>query len=433
MSPGVEIEVDDAPIDEGLGLRVRGLEAGARVELSADARDAADRRWRARASFAAGADGVVDLRRDPAVAGDYEGVDADGLIWAMSCVDEGGGEFAVDGRPVELELVARAGDRELARACVERRFSAVDLVELELEVERDGLAGRYFAPAGAPAEGELRSPVLLLGGSEGALLSGAAKLLAGRGHPALALAYFGAPGLPELLAEVPLERVDRALDWLLVRPEVGGDSACVLGFSRGAELALSFAAREPRVRGAIALMPSAFTFAGTRRGREVPAAWTHGGEALPVLPVDLGFGALVKMFWRMVRSTPIRFVDHYREAIAGADPEQLERAAIPVEDIRGPLLLIAAGDDQVWPSVEMSARLAARRRAAGLAVDELELEGAGHLLRHPGRPTTVTTLRLPEHMVLEGGGTPAANARGAARSWQAIVEFLAELDRGDQG
>jgi hypothetical protein len=59
-------------------------------------------------------------------------------------------------------------------------------------------------PASAPAR---RPALLIFGGSEGGL-SGTliAALLAAHGYPALALAYFNAPGLPATLSDIPLEQ-----------------------------------------------------------------------------------------------------------------------------------------------------------------------------------------------------------------------------------
>jgi hypothetical protein len=47
------------------------------------------------------------------------------------------------------------------------------------------------------------------------------------------------------------------------------------------------------------------------------------------------------------------------------DASALEPATTAVERIRGSVLLISAGDDQVWPSVELSEIAMARLRSAG--------------------------------------------------------------------
>ena len=110
------------------------------------------------------------------------------------------------------------------------------------------LVGDLYLPVGSPA----KLGVLVLGGAEGGVPSGA-KFLASKGYAALALAYFGAPGLPETLEQIPLEYLDRALAWLDASPGVPRGGVVIQGGSKGAELALLLASRHADVIGVIAI------------------------------------------------------------------------------------------------------------------------------------------------------------------------------------
>ena len=56
------------------------------------------------------------------------------------------------------------------------------------------------------AGGQRRPAAVVFGGSDGGNgMIDAAAMLAARGYPALALACFGAPGLPSQLVNIPLE------------------------------------------------------------------------------------------------------------------------------------------------------------------------------------------------------------------------------------
>ena len=84
----------------------------------------------------------------------------------------------------------------------------------------------------------------MLGGFEGGVPSGS---LVSQGYATLFLAYFGVTPLPSPLEEIPVETVTRAVDWLSSRPEVDPARIGVIGVSKGGELALVAAVRDPRI------------------------------------------------------------------------------------------------------------------------------------------------------------------------------------------
>jgi len=106
----------------------------------------------------------------------------------------------------------------------------------------------------------------------------------------------------------------------------------------------------------------------------------------------------------------------------------LAQAAIPVEQIKGPMLLISGGDDHVWPAHEMAEAIAARlkKHSFAHAVERLHYPSAGHLLRYPHLPTTA---RSSGHEHLRGaklsfGGGAQADAEAQADSWRRSIAFL---------
>ena len=72
-----------------------------------------------------------------------------------------------------------------------------------------------------------------------------ARMLAAHGYPALAVAYFGVPGLPQNLSAILLEYFERALGWLAAQPGVDPARLVVLGGSRGSEAAELLAVHDP--------------------------------------------------------------------------------------------------------------------------------------------------------------------------------------------
>lgn len=108
--------------------------------------------------------------------------------------------------------------------------------------------------------------------------------------------------------------------------------------------------------------------------------------------------------------------------------EAVRGAAIPVEHIAGPMLLISGGDDHVWPAKQMAEAIVARLKEHKFVdtVEHLHYPHAGHLLRYPYLPTTARDSR---HEHLHGarfsfGGTARADAQAQEDAWRRTIAFL---------
>jgi dienelactone hydrolase len=226
---------------------------------------------------------------------------------------------------------------------------------------------------------------VVFGGSEGGnSMLDAAGLLAAHGYPTLSLAYFGEPGLPKELENIPLEYFARAVRVLRRSPGVDPKRIAVMGTSRGGEAALLIASTFPRlIHGAIGLVPSATVY-------PAPAAelraWTLRGKPVPL--------------------------------------EQIR-----VERITGPVLTAGAGDDQVWASrlsvASIEHRLTARRFRH--PHEGLVYEQAGHSLglAVPYLPAPTTQIGV--------GGTARADTAAKADLWRHILVFFAGQDQRRRG
>lgn len=248
---------------------------------------------------------------------------------------------------------------------------------MSVEVEPVGLGESGFLGAFSVTPGEgRRAAVLLLGGSGGGLPGGGIQL-ARPGFPTLSLAYHTAPGLPNQLAEIPLEYFEGALRWLADRPEVDPERIFLWGWSRGGEAALLIAATYPDlVHGVVANVPAnvvvgAFPANGS--------AWTLGGEPIP-----------------------------YAQRFPRVDAVDAPEAEIAVERIAGPVLLTCGGRDTVWASCPMSHAI----------IDRLDRHG--HPFRHQ-------LLEYPElgHELNRPPPSGLADVRsGGDEAWRASLAFL---------
>lgn len=278
-------------------------------------------------------------------------------------------------------------------------------------VREGGVVATFLRPKGAV----VRHAVVVVGGSEGGIPEGLGYAFAERGWAVLAVGYFGAPGLPAALANIPIEGLDGAVAWLQRQPALDLSDLTLVGVSRGTELALLYASQRPAIRRVIVYGPSHVVWGpvGVFADPAV-SAWTRGGRPLPYVSHVRAPDYAATPY----RGTP-DFLADLRQA------EMVEAAAIPVEQIHGPILLLSGDDDQVWPSSDMAKRLLARLTAAHHPYRDAHVSfpGAGHLIG-PGADPGLLTARHPVGVVMAFGGTRRANRDAQTHAWAQVLAFL---------
>ncbi|GAA2863584.1 acyl-CoA thioester hydrolase/BAAT C-terminal domain-containing protein [Streptosporangium fragile] len=271
-----------------------------------------------------------------------------------------------------------------------------------------------------PYEGIMITPggggdvgVLVLAGSSGRIEIERSRLLARRGAVALSIRWFGGPGQPGGICEIPLETFSTAVGLLL---NAGVRRVGVVGVSKGAEAALLIAGLDPRIDAVVALSPTSLVWANIGPGvdgRTHPyrSSWTWRGEPVPFVPYDDTWAPAEP------EGSPVAYRTLYersRTRFTGT----AEAAAIPVEQATGDLLLVAGADDRMWPSLSFAEELAARRSAMGRPVRIVSSSDAGHRPRLPGEsPAPASTRYLY-------GGSPGADAALGAAAWPHILQAL---------
>lgn len=403
---GLSISPATGLLDAPRHIRVTGLAAGQTLTLSARTVRGKGVAWVSQARFVADAQGTVDLQRDAPVSGDYQGVSPLGLLCSQK--PEGqpatGAVFPDDLlQPLQTRIAIEGSDvsatltQYVAGAGVARR-----------EVREDGLVGTLFLPAGAGPH----PAVIVLNGSGGGINEPRAALYASRGYAAFALGYFKAPGLSAYISNTPLEYFERGLDWLRREVKPAHDFVALSGQSRGGELVLLLGSLFPdKVSAVIGYVPSALVHGGQAAadpavGRDGPA-WLHHGK--PLVHV-----------WNNNRTANWQARDAgQRNAVsmrtALDDPDAVERARIKVENIKGPVILLSAGDDAAWPS-DLFSRMVSERleqHRHPWPVQHLDFPHAGHSILLPYIPSTYSQ-----------DGNPAANAEANEQSWLGVRQFL---------
>lgn len=370
LSAGPAVAAFDTPVH----VTVSGLPPGL-ATLRAQTRDDQGRLWESAARFRVGASGRLNLATATPVPGSYHVADAGGLLWSLHAAftsnpDTG---FIMGNAGFTVRLQVLTGGQVQATATLVRSRSASPTVQA---TARDGFASTLFTPdrarRGAPA-------VVVISGSAGGEDTLTAAALAMAGYPALALAFFKEPGLPQCLCAIPLEYFARAVRWLRAQPVAQGRPLVLYGVSRGAEGALLIASYEPHLFDALVASSPSYLIYGASGGKPGPG-WTFDGKPLPV----------------------------------GTN--------IPVSRIRVPLLLGDGGQDAIWDSAGSATAIMQELHNANDPAPHINLyfPQAGHAFL--GRPPYLPYSGYGHHGTL--GGTQQANALAEEQSWIRMISFI---------
>jgi pimeloyl-ACP methyl ester carboxylesterase len=287
-------------------------------------------------------------------------------------------------------------------------------------ISENGLRATFFANDDA----ENRPTIVLIGGGDWGDYWG--QEFAKANYVGLSLPYYREEGLPELMEEIPLEYFENAIRWLKEQSEVNPDKVIVMGASRNAELALLVASYFPEtVHGVIAYSPSSVSWSNTVlpfNSDSIKPSWTFKNKPVSFIPMAKLKGG---------ESDTIETLTYWTEALL--DSKAVNKAAIQVENIGGPILLFSGLDDNVWPSAMMSDMIANRIKNShfNLEVENIKYENAGHLIS--GNPNTPSSIRTGKMMIdgrsynFDFGGTAAGDMAAQKDASTRVFRFLSKF------
>ena len=239
-----------------------------------------------------------------------------------------------------------------------------------------------------------------------------AQAFAANGYAALALAYFRYPGLAGYLEEIPLEYFKGAIDWMENHKAVRKSGLGLVGHSKGGECALLLATLYDDFDAVVAYVPSAYVWKCV--SPNVKSGWSFGGEGLPFIST-VETEEEVQQFYSG-RLSSIR--EWFERGLGVAAPELIEKATIPVERIKAPVLLVSDREDRTWPSAEFCEMIIQRLKAHNFPYEYKHIcgEKAGHHIYYPDF--------VPGIDSGVNGGEPRAKVKWGLIVWQETLGFL---------
>lgn len=366
------------------------------------------------AVFRADVEGVVSTATQAPLRGSWAGVDIDGPIYSSE-----GGLFVQD-----VSVLADWGAPQYLEATWPRRTLPVGVDVLPVRGSR-GVFGDLYLPATAPPY-----PIVVVFDGERGTERAAevARTFVEQGYLVLALTTWGVDPLPLTFERLPLEYLLSAIEVAKEYPGARRDRVGLIGLARGSEAVLQVASASPDVKAVVSVVGSGVVWpAGALQDQP---AWTRADAGVAAVPWAAQVAPMVRTLddGGVFVSTRNVWGDVLQQAPAAA----IEAATIRVEDIRAPVLLLAAEDDRVWPSCALSdlawERLADAGHPQRFPLDaRFCFSGAGHVINpgYVGLPMGSTLVRaLDDGGFMELGGTPKANAAASREAWLRTGAFL---------
>ena len=241
-------------------------------------------------------------------------------------------------------------------------------------------------------------------GSHGGLFEFRAAILASHGYAVLALAFFNYKDLPTSFRNLDMKYFMDAVEWLAGHDRVCKNGIGIIGASFGGQVALHLAGECPMIAATVAISsPNFFMIPVTYQGRSVG------------LQRKLGIDNITLVDDRTIISRGFYDLD-------SSESEQIE---IPVEKIKGKVLVICGVEDACINSSKMAARMQKRlalHKKQSLKV--LNYPGTGHLIEVPFMPMCTISFNKNYNAYFMWGGNAEEHSAAQEHSWKAIIKFF---------
>lgn len=402
----------DAPVH----IVVSGLKPDAVVTLKLRTTDARGHQWHSQATFHANLGGELNLAHAAPLKGSYRGVEPMGLFWSMRPSKARKFEYAMPttgsskkrlSAGTSYTLTAIVHGNVIGKDTLVRRAIAPDVTVRR--IRRRGFYADLYYPR-RYASGKEKYPALIaLGGAKGGIRAADqfGAWLSSHGFVVLSLAWYRFGTLPKNMVHVPVNTINKGLDYLASQPFVDPSRIGLIGGSWGGILSLFAASHLGRIHAVVSWMGGPVVGPGLERG--VPPAGYKPVDKSPFLyhgkPVGFtSYAALMKFMktghWALI-----------------------EPGFIPVWKINGPILFVTGGDDKLEYSAIQATwamhQLKAHHKAQGDRI--LFYRNAGHLI-WPGYTPTTRDADFSKYIPV--GGTARGYAKADAAVGPAVLKFL---------
>ncbi len=428
-TPTICVVPEKALVDEPIAIFISNLAPNAQITLEASCKNKDNDVWKSFATFQADDKGVVHVAKQAPISGSYKGIEPMGLFWSLTPTDKDPSKNTLMAQgtlnPGRVLLSVFSGDKLRAQKVINRGWPDVETKE----IRQQGIVGTLCYPKSRKAN----PGIITIHGAGGVPDIGLTQLLASHGYTVLALAWFGAEGLPKNISLIPLEYFQNAMRWLKKQPQVDGNKIALLGQTRGAELVLLLASLFPgEMDAGIAFSPYHLVFGDY--SQEEKSAWTYKNKPVPFMPMLSDQEVLegikeghITLHTGTIED-PILYTQFSLYRMKTISNKIKEIATIPVENIRCPILIVSGNDDKQCLSPVSGKSIMERLDSMDSRIKRkyVNYPNAGnHLLTFPYRSSIDLPFIYASSWTI-AGGTPEGNAHAVEQAWQEVLRFLKE-------
>ncbi|WP_234117541.1 acyl-CoA thioesterase/bile acid-CoA:amino acid N-acyltransferase family protein [Clostridium hydrogenum] len=422
----IKIIPEKSFIDEKVDIKISGLPKNEKVLIRAVSKDyycinagmteqGRNSIWEAYGIFITDNNGNIDLKNTAPIEGTYKTCNPMGLFYSMrikrlnKCTPPQKLHEVSENRNYNVLFTVEVNNEVLTSQKHTRVFCD-ETIKSETIINKN-LVARYFTSNKI----EKRPAIIVVSGSDGRIEKAQAisEIFAAKGYSALAVCYFGMEGTSPCLNKIPLEIIKNAIDWLSMQDTVDKNRIAIYGRSKGGELVLLAASLFKELNCVIANVPSCYIYEGLKNALPShQSSWTYQNKELPFLKFSMFL--LIKMAIKKLLGQENIMSWMYKNLIKKGNTTT---AAIALEKINGPILMLSSASDNIWPSL-LHCEIASKRlteKNFKYNYKHCTYEKSGHMLTLPFQ--SISSLNKCNNNL-------EAWAKACIDSWEETIEFL---------
>lgn len=225
---------------------------------------------------------------------------------------------------------------------------------IKCTLEKEGFIANYYE-----GSAETNKAIIVVGGAscDEKTTTAMAGYLIKAGYNVLVLGFYLWKGLSKDMSSIPVDYVEKAVHWLLEKPQI--EKIAMTGASTGGGYTLLCASLIPEITCVIPVVPFDHVLEGTTKDnkRAHCSLYTYHEKDIPYTPTELLDMGMMKWLGLARKAEGYGYKRFMRYGYDRITPMLTEESRIKVENMNADVLLLAVKDDDCWPSDEAVPRI----------------------------------------------------------------------------